>query len=340
MAQPPRADARRTQALRTLVIGLGVQGEKRRRHAGCAYIGAVDPNNPDADFPSLDAVPEGGFDMAVLCTPDAPKAALIERLIDAGKHVLVEKPLWAADETAIRALEAKARARGVAVRAAYNHRFEPHFQRMAALLASGALGRVYRCRLFYGNGTARLVRDSAWRDAGSGVIHDLGSHLLDTALYWFGQGAKDTALLAPRLRSASCYENRAPDHAAFEAAVGGVTVEAEMTLLSWRNHFTADVFAENGTAHIASLCKWGPATFVQRRRVLPAGRPPEETVTLRCEDPTWAAEDADFRGFAAAVERGEAETDLSRDAALNTALRALGNEAAACTGCARQEAAE
>ena len=54
---------------------------------------------------------------------------------------------------------------------------------MKALLESGELGRVYRCRLFYGNGTARDVRNSPWRDKGAGVLTDLGSHLLDTVLF-------------------------------------------------------------------------------------------------------------------------------------------------------------
>ena len=52
-------------------------------------------------------------------------------------------------------------------------------------------GRIYRCRMFYGNGTARLVRDSAWRDQGAGVLPDLGSHLLDTARFWFGDIGDD-----------------------------------------------------------------------------------------------------------------------------------------------------
>ena len=68
-----------------------------------------------------------------------------------------------------------------------------------------------------------------------------------------------------------------------------------MTLLSWRNHFTCDVLAENGTAHIESLCKWGPTTFTHRTRVLPSGRPPEEATTLVQEDPTWALEYAHFK---------------------------------------------
>ena len=112
--------------------------------------------------------------------------------------------------------------------------------------------------MFYGNGTARLVRDSAWRDQGAGVLPDLGSHLLDTALFWFGEPAA-----AFQIHSASRFENRAFDHVAFGAR-GDPVLQFEMTLLSWRNHHTSDVFAEKGSAHIESLCKWGPSTFTVR----------------------------------------------------------------------------
>ena len=96
-----------------------------------------------------------------------------------------------------------------------------------------------------------------------------------------------------------------------------------MTLLSWRNHFTCDIFAEKGSAHIESLCKWGPSTFTRRTRVRPSGRPPEEAVTLVQDDPTWAAEYADFKERIAAG----AVTDLSNDLWLLRVLRRLGNEA-------------
>jgi hypothetical protein len=100
-------------------------------------------------------------------------------------------------------------------------------------------------------------------------------------------------------------------------------LEFEMTLLSWRNHFTCDVFAEKGTAHICSLCKWGPTTFIHRTRILPSGRPPEESVTLVEDDPTWALEYAHFKAL---CERGTA-TDLSNDLWLNRLLRRLGQDA-------------
>ncbi len=78
---------------------------------------------------------------------------------------------------------------------------------MRDLIASQELGRLYSCRMFYGNGTARLVRDSEWRDTEAGVLMDLGSHLLDTARFWFG--ALDDSF---RLYAAHRFENRAPDH--------------------------------------------------------------------------------------------------------------------------------
>jgi len=96
-----------------------------------------------------------------------------------------------------------------------------------------------------------------------------------------------------------------------------------MTLLSWRNHFTCDVFAEKGSAHIRSLCKWGPSTFRHRTRALPSGRPLEDNVTLEQEDPTWGLEYAHFKDLCA---RGVA-TDLANDLWLNRLLRKLGDAA-------------
>ena len=304
--------------LRVIVVGLGVQGHKRRKFAGDDFVAAVDPANDEANYGSIDEVPPDSFDAALCCIPDGPKIGVLNDLIGAGKHVLVEKPLWAEDDREIEALEALARARGVVCYTAYNHRFEPHYMRMRELIASEELGRIYRCRMFYGNGTARLVRDSDWRDHGSGVLHDLGSHLLDTVAFWFGRPAGAFDVYA-----ANCFENRAPDHVVIGSEAGNIKIELEMTLLSWRNHFTCDLFAENGSAHISSLCKWGPATFTRRTRVLPSGRPEEENDTLEQEDPTWAAEYAHFKSLCL---KG-ADTDLSGDVWLNATLRGLGETA-------------
>ncbi len=101
-----------------------------------------------------------------------------------------------------------------------------------------------------------------------------------------------------------------------------------MSLLSWRNHFTCDVYGEAGSAHIESLCKWGPSIFTRRSRVLPSGRPPEEAVTLVQADPTWALEYAHFKRLCETGARGNIATDI----VINDHLSDLAKRALAGTG--------
>lgn len=306
--------------MRVIVAGLGVQGYKRRRFAGADFIATVDPVNAEAGFRHIADVPLASYDAVLVCVPDAPKVELLNFCIDNGKHVLVEKPLWAENEDAILALQTAARNKAVVVYTAYNHRFEPHYIRMRDLIASGELGEIYSCRMFYGNGTARLVRDSVWRDQGAGVLPDLGSHLLDTCRFWFGDISDGFQIVG-----AHAFENRAADHVVIGNEAMRPRIELEMTLLMWRNHFTCDILAEKGTAHIRSLCKWGPSTFTRRTRILPSGRPPEDSVTLVLDDPTWALE---YEHFKYLVQNG-AKTDLSGALWLHQTLKRLGQDAVA-----------
>jgi scyllo-inositol 2-dehydrogenase (NADP+) len=303
--------------MRSIVVGLGVQGYKRRHFASDDFVAAVDIRNPEADFRALSDVPLSRYDAALVCTPDEAKFELLDYLLGHGKHVLVEKPLVGIDEAAIAYLEKLSRDNKAVCYVAYNHRFEPHFVRMRDLIATGKLGRIYRCRMFYGNGTARLVRESEWRDRGSGVLGDLGSHLLDTANFWFGEIGEDF-----RIVSADRFENRAPDHVVFGSGGANPRLELEVTLLSWRNHFAADVFGEHGSAHIRSLCKWGPSEFIHYTRVMPSGRPAEDTEVLTQEDPTWALEYMHFKELCAE----QRPSSLANDAWLNRVLRKLGND--------------
>jgi predicted dehydrogenase len=297
--------------MRVVVVGMGVQGAKRLAAAGADAVGTVDPVRT-AQYRDLAAVPVDSYDAALLCIPDEPKLKLMMDLVRQGKHLLVEKPVLG-DDAGIRAVIETAKATRSICYTAYNHRFEPHFVRMKALIDSGVLGRIYSLRMFYGNGTARLVRESAWRDQGGGVLPDLGSHLLDTVHFWLGEPD------APfQLTMMNRFENRSPDHVVLSSA-GSVAIQLEMTMLSWRNHFTCDVLAENGSAHIESLCKWGPSSFRYRKRILPSGRPPEESVTLVQDDPTWAAEYAHFKALCAARTGG----NLSNDLWINATLQSL-----------------
>lgn len=306
--------------MRVIVVGLGVQGVKRQNIAGPECVATVDPVNPKADFKQVQDVPINSYDALLLCVPDEPKYHLIRYALVNKKHVLVEKPLWCETLEQIQELEHLAATHKVVCYTAYNHRFEPHYMRMKELLDSGELGRIYHCRLFYGNGTARLVRESAWRDAGDGVLPDLGSHLLDILHYWFGPEIQKRKF---SILSRQCFENKSPDHVVFGDLNSKMTIEVEMTLLSWRNHFTCDIFAEQGTAHIRSLCKWGPTTFTHRRRVLPSGKPPEESHTLAQSDPTWQLEYNHFKHLCASA---PINADLNNDKWIHTELERLGSK--------------
>src|SRR5579863_4444748 len=228
--------------MRVVVVGLGIQGKKRSMVAGGDLVATIDPVAPGATYKHIGDVPLASYDAALVCTPDESKVELLSYLLDNGKHVLVEKPLLAEIGNApIEKLRALAKGKNAVCYTAYNHRFEPHFVRMQQVIAAGTLGRIYSARMFYGNGTARLVRDSAWRDQGAGVLPDLGSHLLDTARFWFGDLGEDF-----RIVSVSRHENRAPDHVVIASETTVPKLELEMTLLSWRNHFTCDLLAEQG----------------------------------------------------------------------------------------------
>lgn len=304
--------------MRCVVVGLGVQGRKRVAVAGDDVVATVDPVAEDARYRALGDVALETYDAALVCTPDDAKLPLLRTLLAAGKHVLVEKPLLGTDDE-LAELDHLSRAHHAVCYTAYNHRFEPHLARLRQVLEQGSLGRIYRLRLFYGNGTARDVRSSAWRDTGAGVLTDLGSHLLDLLLFLVGSIPDDLAVWA-----AHRFENRALDHVVCGSA-GVPLVELEMSLLSWRNHFSAEVVGERGSATIDSLCKWGPSTLTVRQRVLPSGRPPEESLTLVESDPTWQAEYEHFGKLCAAGEGG----NLDDGRVLNAALRRLATGAQA-----------
>jgi scyllo-inositol 2-dehydrogenase (NADP+) len=277
--------------MKVVVAGLGIQGKKRTSVAGAEVAATVDPIQQGADFRKLEDVPLDRYQAVLACVPDSEKIPLLRYALSNGKHVLVEKPLLAENVDDLVELQRCARSKGLSCYTAYNHRFEPHIVHLRGLIASGRLGRIYSAKFFYGNGTARDARNSPWRDQGAGVLPDLGSHLLDMVLFLFGEVAGEC-----KAWRADRFENRAFDRFMF-GFHGDLPIDCEMSMLSYRNTFLADVYGEMGSAHINCLCKWGPSTLTIRKRVLPSGRPDEESTTLVSADPTWAAEYDYFRSL-------------------------------------------
>jgi hypothetical protein len=109
------------------------------------------------------------------------------------------------------------------------------------------------------------------------------------------------------LLDARAVENRAFDQATFRLS-GAPSVYLETTMLSWRNDFHCHIRGSDGSAHISSLCKWGPTTLTLRGRVRPSGRPDEASTTLVQADPTWAAEYEHFMGLIGSGDPGNLAT--------------------------------
>ena len=110
------------------------------------------------------------------------------------------------------------------------------------------LGKIYNCRVFYGNGTAFLVKRSKWRDKQPGIITDLGSHLLDIALFLFKGRIKKIKLI-----ERNKFENKSFDHAIIFLTINNIKINLEMTYSMWKNSFYCDVIGSKGSAHIESL---------------------------------------------------------------------------------------
>ena len=263
---------------------MGVQGFKRKTIAKNNFVGFVDPHNKDANYKNYKDVPLSNFDVAIISTPDKVKIELIEFFLENKKHVLVEKPLFSNSSKNLKKLLDIAKKNKLMCYTAYNHRFEPHFINMKNLIESNKLGEIYSIRLFYGNGTAQLVKDSMWRDSGKGVLPDLGSHLLDTLRFWLRDINGKV-----KIASSRNFENRSFDNVVLHID-SKIFIQLEISLLMWKNHFSADLIAKNGSAHISSLCKWGPSKFTFRKRKLPSGIPDEKTIVLNQPDPTWKLE--------------------------------------------------
>jgi scyllo-inositol 2-dehydrogenase (NADP+) len=289
--------------MRTIVIGLGVQGKKRQYFAGKDFQFSIDPFNDQAIYKNLDDVDFNSFDSALLCIPDEIKFEYVKRLVLAGKHVLIEKP-FNLPNSQLKEIEVLARKTKSTVYVAYNHRFEPHWITTKKLIEKGEIGKVYKLNLFYGNGTAELVKNSVWRDKDLGVIPDLASHLFDLVDFWFGLENYNVEIV-----SVNNFENKTYDNAVIRL-VGSPEVILEISLLSWRNNFRAEVIGNEGSIHLESLCKWGPSQLILRDRKRPSGKPDEKINILVCSDPTWESEYKHFSDLISKNDLGNLESNV------------------------------
>jgi predicted dehydrogenase/nucleoside-diphosphate-sugar epimerase len=132
------------------------------------------------------------IDAALVCTSNASHAGVAARLLRAGKHVLAEKPL-AVTAGDCDLLAGLAGAHGAVLAAGHVRRLFPVAVWVRDLLARGVLGRPERVRWREGEPFGWPVASAAAfqpEAAGGGVLIDIGVHVFDLLLSWFGPDAR------------------------------------------------------------------------------------------------------------------------------------------------------
>jgi predicted dehydrogenase len=134
--------------------------------------------------------------------------------IDAGLHVLCEKPL-ALNAADAKTMYERAEAKGLRHMTFYTWRWMPHYRAMYDLIQAGAVGRIYHCQFNFLMGFGRN-KEYRWRfdrRRANGVLGDSGSHIFDLARYLVGDIARVSATLSCNVRRDS-----APDGQPVEPA--------------------------------------------------------------------------------------------------------------------------
>ena len=161
------------------------------------------PDDVRADWPALrvvpaldDALADPAVDLVVIATPNVLHAPQAHAVLDAGKHVVVDKPFTVTLADA-RDVVAHARRVGRLVSVFHNRRYDSDFVTLCELMASGALGVVTQYESHFDR--FRLDVRDRWREQagpGAGLWYDLGPHLIDQALQLFGAPIGITADIA------------------------------------------------------------------------------------------------------------------------------------------------
>ena len=130
----------------------------------------------------------GLMDAVVIAAPDDLHYAMCMEAVDAGLHVVCEKPL-ALNARDAQAMAAAADAAGVKHMTFFTLRWFPHTRFLRELVDAGRVGRPTHCQIAYFHGGGLNNTRYRWRldgDRANGILGDLGSHLIDLARWLNG----------------------------------------------------------------------------------------------------------------------------------------------------------
>ena len=150
-----------------------------------------------------------------ICAPHYLHYRMTMDALNAGKHVICEKPIAMNLEEADRMIEA-AHELGLWLLVTLNQRFLPIHRKVRELLNDGRLGKPFLVNAYITGDVMLQMNDAyhwrcTWDRAGGGAFFDTGTHIVDLMHYWFG---KPTAVSATLKRLVASPENKADDNAA------------------------------------------------------------------------------------------------------------------------------
>lgn len=166
-------------------------------------VSSSDASKVHADWPTarVESDPQALFDdpslqLIVIPTPNDTHFPLAKAALNAGKHVVVDKPFTVTLSQA-RELDTLAKSKGLLLSVFHNRRWDSDFLTLKTLLAEGTLGEVRYFESHFDR--YRPEVRNRWREqkgAGSGIWFDLGPHVIDQALQLFGSPVAITVDLA------------------------------------------------------------------------------------------------------------------------------------------------
>lgn len=148
-----------------------------------------------ADYREL--IDKGNLHALIVATPDDLHYPIVMSALDAGLHVLCEKPLANTSGQAWSMYE-KAEAVGVKHMVLFTWRWTAHFQFLHKLIADGYIGHCFHVQFSFLASYGRAAQ-YGWRfdrRRANGILGDLGSHMIDFARWYVGDVRKVSANLA------------------------------------------------------------------------------------------------------------------------------------------------
>ena len=304
------------------LVGCGLIGGKRAEAIGCKneLIVAVDldPRRAEAlgsrygvnTSGDWRAAIDSNADVVIVATAHDSLAELAVAAINAGKHVLVEKP-GGRTLAEVRSIADAADLAGKHVKVGYNHRFHPAMLKARTLVDAGELGPLMFIRGRYGHG-GRVGYEQEWRFkrsmSGGGELLDQGSHLIDLAHWYLGEFTD----VAGRLET-YFWKSNVEDNAFLTLSTpSGQIAWLHASWTEWKNMFSLEIYGRDGKIEITGL---GGSYGIERLafyKMSPQMGPPDTTIwEWPFPDRSWSVEIAEF---VAAIEDGRSPVGNIHDA--------------------------